>query len=545
MQLGGRASRARRYLGGTIGTAAAVLAVAVPGSSAATITPSTFVDDDTANGNCTLREAIEAANSDAAVDDCQPGSGPDLIRLTAGKYKLLIPGRGEDAGHTGDLDIAGDLRLTGNLGASRVDARGIDRVFDVQSGEVSFQILTIAGGDAGAANGGGIRIRGGRTRIYRSTVSNNAAQNGGGVSASADLALDTSTLVENQAIDTGGGLHVDGGTSRLLMSTIVYNLVGLDGSGIAEDGGAVTVKGSLVSGNDRTQTPQEPRECSGTLTSRGYNEVGDLGPNCTVDDQQHDIVGDEDENLSQLRDFGGPTETVWPQPGSPAIDSGPPAADSACDARVDQLGIPRPQYDACDIGSVEVIATDCPIGRYVFFGTVGPDQLTGTNYTDFLWGDAGPDQLSGLASADCLEGGEGDDELIGGAGRDGLAGGVGVDVLRGGRGKDRLVDNSGQTTAFGQDGADEISTDEANDLVNGGLGADSIFSGDGADQVSGGSGDDQINGQSGNDRLTGGPDDDVIRGGPGNDRINCGPGRDVAFGGSGHNWIAANCEKRS
>src|SRR3990172_8808874 len=50
---------------------------------------------DDGSGNCTLRAAIQEANA---------LSGPDTIDLPAGTYTLTIPGTGEDAAATGDLD---------------------------------------------------------------------------------------------------------------------------------------------------------------------------------------------------------------------------------------------------------------------------------------------------------------------------------------------------------------------------------------------------------------------------------------------------------
>ena len=52
--------------------ALAVVAALVPTTpaSAATIIPTVLSDDVTVNGNCTLREAIRAANMNAAVDMC-------------------------------------------------------------------------------------------------------------------------------------------------------------------------------------------------------------------------------------------------------------------------------------------------------------------------------------------------------------------------------------------------------------------------------------------------------------------------------------------
>ena len=65
----------------------------------------TTSDDKAVNGNCTLREAIIAANTKTAVDACPAGSDINLIILKIGKYSLTIKGAGEDAAATGDLDI--------------------------------------------------------------------------------------------------------------------------------------------------------------------------------------------------------------------------------------------------------------------------------------------------------------------------------------------------------------------------------------------------------------------------------------------------------
>src|SRR5262249_26620501 len=61
---------------------------------AATITVNSTADTLATDGNCTLREAILAANSDTAVDACAAGSGPDVVVVPAGTYSL--------AGNPGD-----------------------------------------------------------------------------------------------------------------------------------------------------------------------------------------------------------------------------------------------------------------------------------------------------------------------------------------------------------------------------------------------------------------------------------------------------------
>src|SRR5213075_2736414 len=57
---------------------------------AATITVTIFTDNLTNNGDCSLREAIQAANTNMAVDACPAGSGADTIQLAAGTYSLSL-----------------------------------------------------------------------------------------------------------------------------------------------------------------------------------------------------------------------------------------------------------------------------------------------------------------------------------------------------------------------------------------------------------------------------------------------------------------------
>jgi CSLREA domain-containing protein len=59
---------------------------------AAEIQVTTIADDVTANGNCTLREAVLAANADVSVDACAPGNGIDTIVVPTGTYLLTLRG---------------------------------------------------------------------------------------------------------------------------------------------------------------------------------------------------------------------------------------------------------------------------------------------------------------------------------------------------------------------------------------------------------------------------------------------------------------------
>jgi len=58
---------------------------------AATITVNTTDDELSTDGDCSLREAIQAANVDAAVDACPAGIGSDTIDVPAGIQVLDRP----------------------------------------------------------------------------------------------------------------------------------------------------------------------------------------------------------------------------------------------------------------------------------------------------------------------------------------------------------------------------------------------------------------------------------------------------------------------
>ena len=99
------------------------LAFAGP-ASAATIVPDLTFDDNTAGSFCSLREAVQSANTDADVGGCTHSGayGADTILLGGGEYQLTLKGSPEDSNASGDLDVTQSLTIQG-LGA---DVTGID-----------------------------------------------------------------------------------------------------------------------------------------------------------------------------------------------------------------------------------------------------------------------------------------------------------------------------------------------------------------------------------------------------------------------------------
>ena len=141
-----------------------VAALAPGGVEATTIDVTTPADELNADGDCALREAIEAANTDAPVDACAAGNGLDTISIPAGTYLLAIPGADEDANATGDLDVTASVTITGAGEAMTIlDGAGLDRVLDVdpaQAGtlDVAISGLTVPGGVGGIRSFGSVAI---------------------------------------------------------------------------------------------------------------------------------------------------------------------------------------------------------------------------------------------------------------------------------------------------------------------------------------------------------------------------------------------------
>jgi CSLREA domain-containing protein len=234
---------------------------AAPIAGAATITVGSTADELAANGTCTLREAIQAANTDAAVDACAAGGGADTVVLPSGTFRITLAGAGEDANATGDFDISSDLTLQGASRArTTIDGNAKDRVLHIVSGVVIVAGVAITGGRtpngsssvpavgtgaAGnpAADGGGIANAGTLT-VQDSEISGNATGKGGnggsGTGANGIGAAGTAGSAGfgglGGAGGRGGGIFSSGGLT-VLRTRITDNATGDGGTGGAGVGG--------------------------------------------------------------------------------------------------------------------------------------------------------------------------------------------------------------------------------------------------------------------------------------------------------------------
>ncbi|MBM3972376.1 MAG: hypothetical protein FJ302_21330, partial [Planctomycetes bacterium] len=193
----------------------------------AVITVTSAADNLTVNGQVTLREALQAANTDASVDGSTAGSGVDTIVFAAG-----LAGQTITLGGT-HLLISSSLTING-LGV-RISGNNQSRIFQVDAGTtVTLSGLTLNEGNGGP-EGGGIRNSGTLT-ISNSTISGNDADLfGGGIRNFGTLTISNSTISGNTAGDEGGGIR-NSGTLTISNSTISGNSADFDGGGIFNTG---------------------------------------------------------------------------------------------------------------------------------------------------------------------------------------------------------------------------------------------------------------------------------------------------------------------
>ncbi|MFN8381038.1 MAG: sortase [Anaerolineales bacterium] len=381
---------------------------------AAGIVVNTAVDEDTNNANCSLREAIIAANTDAAYNGCSAGAGTDTITFAA-DYTITLAGS-QLPPITTQMTITGNGATKTIIQASTCNpvtlpggcTPATNRVFIINSGSnATLNDMTVRHGDCtscvtGGTEGGGIRNDGTLT-INNSSISDNKATTGGGIrnNNTGTLTVTDSTLSGNKAV-AGGGIYNIGtmtvanstffdnkttdpafggagfyqaGVTTVTNSTFFNNTASGRGGAVFLDGpGSATIKNSTLSNNSAgvagggiflhtsltlINTIIANSISGGDCTNFGFvvtniNTIIEDGT-CNVGTTTLQNFKAGDPNLGSLADNGGPTQTMALQTGSIAIDAGDAATCAAAPvSNKDQRGVTRPQGAVCDIGAYEV-----------------------------------------------------------------------------------------------------------------------------------------------------------------------------------------------
>jgi len=248
-----RQARAARLIGAPALAIALALGTFQPAAAAGTITVTTTTDeyDLVANANCSLREAITSANTDADFGGCaRTGSAPYTISVPAGNYFEDIDGAGEDANATGDLDLTAGMIISGaGEGSTFIYGADNDRVIDVTGGPVTLGGVNITSGTGDP--GSGIRNTGTLILDAVTVTGNSGSLYGAGIYNAGTLDVLNGSAIggSNIANDRGGGIYNTSTGTTTVDASVVNNNWANEGGAIYNEGVLDVLNGSVIGGS--------------------------------------------------------------------------------------------------------------------------------------------------------------------------------------------------------------------------------------------------------------------------------------------------------
>ncbi len=234
-------------------------------------------------------------------------------------------------------------------------------------GNVYVSYSTISGNTAYAKGGGGVYGEGNITIAHSAITDNHGFQKGGGVSirqnenlpiggALVSLTVRTSTISGNAAMDGGGLASMYGSPVDVSDSTIAFNTASrpefagwFGGGGVCANSYSLRLANSIVANNTASNNGHDISlfNLAGPTPpiAGDHNIVMSSSPAAPPDT----IITDP--GLLPLANHGGPTPTHALAPGSVGIDAGQPSPGLFFDQR--GPGFPRAIGAAADIGAFE------------------------------------------------------------------------------------------------------------------------------------------------------------------------------------------------
>jgi CSLREA domain-containing protein len=372
-----------------------------------TVTKIADTNDGTCDADCSLREAITAANGTVDADIINFSTlfnttqtitlgGTDLIITNNGT--LTINGTGADkltvsgnnvsrvfTNNTGAVTTINNLRVTGGTGVSTVSTGRGGGVYN-SGGNLTLNGLVITGNTA--ANGGGANNAGTATltvnnstifgntatgaggalqnfagnnlNIYNSSIYNNTcnttSSGGGGLQSNGTVNIVNSTFSGNNSIGgSGGAIYFNGTVLNITNSTFSAN-TSTNNAGITKtNANPLNIRNSIIASNNGTAAAPD---FSGTANSLGNNIIGSVGSSTgwiTSDLQNVNPI------LAPLGFYGGNGLSYALLSSSPALDAGQncvtnlscPDNNPSIAVTTDQRGAARPFNTTIDIGAFE------------------------------------------------------------------------------------------------------------------------------------------------------------------------------------------------
>ncbi len=325
-------------------------AVSLQGVLAATIVGSTFVNGVASNGG-----AIESLNADFDVyntrfaNNTATGNGANSndaskcsVVATNGQNQVGSGGNGGavaiDGGSDGTHTFCGVTFLDNHAGSQAL-AGALGRTPDLAMQTTVLDRCLFDGNDANAAGGGALYFHNSTLQVTGTTFHANTAQGCAGIQADGTTLDFVNDTFEGNATTgsgaVGGAICLFGGSGALTNVTFADNVV--DGFGAAIFGNpTLTIDNTLFS-NNTGNNPGAPMQCQVTATGSGdlqfpanHTNGGAADTACVP------RVTLSDPELGALGSNGGPTPTMLPMAGSPALGIG-----DACPP-TDQRGVTRP-----------------------------------------------------------------------------------------------------------------------------------------------------------------------------------------------------------
>jgi len=281
-------------------------------------------------GTAELSETTFSLNS-ASIYGGGISNRPDANMTLTG---IKVHGNTAEAEGAGGVANAGTMTMRKSIVSSNSAPEDGGGILNTETGAITLMTTTVTENSAGTW-GGGIRNFGAMD-IMDTTVSDNTAQGGAGISnrPGAWMALTNSTVSGNE----GSGISN--------WSTLTLASVTVSGNRIFNDGGWITARNTIVDSHCAA-TPLVD-SLGGNIESPG-NTCGFGHPADQVDVTPAELA------LDSLQDNGGPTWTHALLPGSFAIDSVVECVNPwGFPLFVDQRGASRPHGPACDAGSFEL-----------------------------------------------------------------------------------------------------------------------------------------------------------------------------------------------
>lgn len=243
-----------------------------------------------ADGQCSLREAIDLANGNTDNADCVAVTdGQSAVTVDLPNAALFTLAQANSAGVSNGLaPIFGNHSVVieghgATITRSTASGTPAFRLLDFSGDALTLKDLTLSHGSMPAGSGGCIHMTGSMLTLDAVNVSHCSASRAGAIvnGSSGELIIKNGSVISNNRADNAVGGIENSGTLTMLSSTVADNTSEFFAAGILNEATA-TITDSTITGNV-SHSDSQP----GSATGGGINSVGTLTlTDSTISDNQ-------------------------------------------------------------------------------------------------------------------------------------------------------------------------------------------------------------------------------------------------------------------